>query len=768
MTRKILVSAGAVLLAAAVAGGASIVRYARQLDDVLAEKFAGRRWDFPSKIYADSVVLYPGADLEVLGLPERLERLRYRETTGAVEYEGEYHLNADALDLHVRQFHSVSGPQPARVVRLTLKGSRVERIVDADSGLDLHALELEPEPLAGLYQSVWEERRVLSLDKVPATLVSAILSTEDQRFFEHGGIDPRGVLRALWVNLSTGRVVQGGSTLTQQLMKNFFLSEDRNLERKLREALMAILAERRYSKRQILENYLNEIYLGQNGAQGIFGVWEASRFYFRKEPSALSLAECALIAGLLTGPNHYSPHRQPERAKQRRDSVLRLMFDRGLVSDGELEAALAAPLGVSPPGSVGASTRAPYFVDYLRAELASTYPNEILTGEGLSIFTGLDPQMQAAAEEAVEGGLAELGRRHPRLAKADQPLQACLIALAPQTGEIKAMVGGRDYRQTQYNRCVQALRQPGSVFKPFVYVAALDRDGVFTPVSTIDDEPFTWEWEGRAWTPGNYRGQYHGRVSVREALEHSLNAATARVAREVGLERVRDVAQRMGIRSPLPLYPSLVLGAVEVTPLEVAEAYGVLANQGLRATPLAVRSVVARDGSVVERKPMHIDRAIPPEVAFLVTHVMEGVLDRGTGSGARELGFHRLAAGKTGTTNEARDAWFAGFTPDLLAVVWVGFDDNRPLALSGSQAALPIWTEFMKRATETQTERPFVPPPGVVLATIDPLSGALATSLCRARLEEAFLEGREPHEKCPLHPESPVSPAEAHFGTEGE
>lgn len=769
MIRKLAFTVAALLLAGATVLAVLFVYYARQLEPVVVEKFSGRRWDFPSKIYADSTLLYPGVDVDAIGLAARLERLRYRETGGAMEFPGEYRRGPGFFEIYLREFAAPSGRQPPRSVRLDLHKAVIARLSDVQSGEEIDAVEIDPEVLAGLYQNVWEERRVLTLDKVPATLVNAILSTEDQRFFEHHGVDPRGIARAFWVNLTSGRVVQGGSTLTQQLMKNFFLSDERSLKRKLREAVMAIVAEQHYSKRQILENYLNEIYLGQNGAQGVFGVSEAARFYFRKDPSALTLPECALIAGLLTGPSYYSPFRHPERALPRRNNVLQLMYERGLISKGELDEALAAPLGVSAAPAGGTNLRAPYFIDYLRQELAESYSPDVLTGEGLMIFTGLDPEMQSAAEEALDRGLAELEKRYPRLTKGDQRLQGCLLAIHPQTGEIKAMVGGRDYQQSQFNRCIQAMRQPGSVFKPFTYVAALDHaggEGGVTPATRLEDEPFTWEFEGRSWSPANYKDEYRGTVTVRQALENSLNAATTRLAQQVGLDPIRDTAQRMGIRSDLPHYPSLVLGAVEVTPLEIAQAYAVLANQGLRATPLAVVAVVDREGQVVERKPIEVERAIPAETAYLVTHLMEGVLDRGTGAGARSRGFRRHAAGKTGTTNDARDAWFAGFTSDLLAVVWVGFDDNRPFGLAGAQAALPLWTEFMKKATAAEPDMPFLPPPGVTVVQIDPLSGRLATPACPNPIDEAFLEGDEPSQPCPLHGAGPQSPGENLSDTE--
>lgn len=733
-------------------GAGAIAVYAVSLDRVLVEKFSGRRWDFPSKIYSDSTLLYPGVNLRALGLERRLERLGYREVGERVSRPGQYRRSAERLEIYLRPFPYAAGPSPARAVSVHTKGGRVVRIEDAVTGAELPSLELEPELVAGLYQDVWEQRRFLPLEKIPALLVHAVLAVEDQRFFEHHGIDPLGIARAFWTNLASGRIVQGGSTLTQQLVKNFFFGSERSFRRKFREAIMALLAERRYSKRKILETYLNEIYWGQNGPQGIFGVWEASRFYFRKEPSELSLPEAALLAGLIRAPNAYSPFRNPERARARRNHVLRLMHRRGILTKAQLREAEAAPLGVVPPPEERPD--APYFVDFLRRELLRNYPEETLVRDGLWILSTLDVEMQKAAERAVREGLEELERRYPRLAKSGAPLEACLVALRPQTGEIKAMMGGRDYRQTQFNRVTQARRQPGSVFKPFVYLAALDHApgrSAVRPTTLLLDEPFTWEYDGRRWSPENYRSVFFGPVTVRTALERSLNAATARLARETGLERIRSVARRMGIESPLPLYPAMVLGAVDVTPLEVATAYAALANQGLRATPFAVRAVLDPSGKLVERRPVEIHQAVRPEVAYLVTHILEGVLDRGTGADVRRLGFLEPAAGKTGTTNDYRDAWFAGFTPDLVAVVWVGFDDNRPVGLTGAQAALPIWVRFMKEATAAYPSRPFQPPPGVRLVRIDPESGKLATERCPRSIEEAFLEGEEPVEPCPLH-----------------
>jgi penicillin-binding protein 1B len=529
---------------------------------------------------------------------------------------------------------------------------------------------------------------------------------------------------------------------------------------------MALLAERRYSKNEILEAYLNEIYLGQNGLQGIFGIWEASQFYFARTPSELSLAETAMLAGLIRAPNNYSPYRDPTRARQRRNTVLGLLLEAGIVTQAEHDQAADEPLRVV--GVRGGRNAAPYFVDYLRDELALSYPPEVLTSEGLRVFTTLDVQLQRYANAAVAEGLAELESRYPAL-KAKEPeraVQACLLAMQPQTGEIKAMVGGRNYGQSQFNRVIHALRQPGSVFKPFVYLAAFEQSATaedpITPATILLDEPFEWRYDSRTWRPDNYRDRYLGRVTVRQALELSLNSATARLAHKVGLDPVRTLAHRMGISSELPPLPSIVLGAQEVSPFDIAQAYAVLANQGLRTVPRASKKVVDRTGQMIERHPVEMARVTSPQAAYLVVHILEGVLDQGTGREARQLGFNRPAAGKTGTTNEARDAWFVGFTPDLLAVVWVGFDESKRLGLTGSAAALPIWARFMKAATAGAPVVSFVRPPGVASVRIDPYTGGIATENCPDAIEEAFWKGQEPTELCPIHGGRRVSQADLH------
>lgn len=707
--------------------------YVSYLSGVVQTKFEGRKWDFPSKIYADSKIIYPGMSIPASQVREKLRRLGYRSSRNQPRTKGEYRVLAKGAVIEVF-LHDFDYPLRAFrgfPVRISLRSGTIHRIEQLDSGEVLPSLELEPEVVTGFYDRVREHRRVVRLEEVPEGVKKAILAVEDERFYYHRGVDPVAVLRAFVANLRRGGVVQGGSTLTQQLMKNFFLESDRTLERKVKEALMALVTEWMYTKDEILENYLNEIYLGQNGAQGIFGIWEAARFYFAKEPEQLTIGETALLAGLVRAPNRYSPHRNIEDATRRRNVVLAKLADDGVITRRGYERALEEVLEKREP--VKATNGAPYFTDYVKKELAAHYSNDVLTADGLRIFTSLDLELQQAAEKALSRGLAALERdyRHLRKTARTDDLEGALVVIKPQTGEIKAMVGGRDYRKSQFNRVSQARRQPGSVFKPFVYLAALTHGSAegrdaYHSTTFVEDAPFTWDFGRQSWAPENYEERYFGWVTLREAMERSLNAATARIAQDVGINKVREMAYRMGIQSTLPLLPSLALGAVEVTPLEMAGAFSALANNGMRTHLLSVRNVVERKGSVLEKRNIRVKRVISPKVAFDVNNMLRGVVDRGTARSARLQGFTRPAAGKTGTTNDSRDAWFVGYTPDLLTLVWVGFDGQSELGLPGSRAALPIWTDFMKQATSRLPVTDFVTPPGMSAFEPHPRAGTPA------------------------------------------
>jgi len=565
-----------VLLAVTTSGLVFGAWFLKKWEQQVTEKFEGQKWRFPSKVYSDSYLLYVGINLRLDDLAEKLRRLGYYETQSAPKSKGEYRVaKADgAVDIFLHDFSYPTEQVKGFPVRIVLHGNFVSRIENPTNGKEMFSLELEPELVTGLYKLIWQERRVVKLSEVPPLLIKSILAIEDERFYSHHGVDPIGVLRAMWVNLRSFSFQQGGSTLTQQLMKNFLLTDERTLTRKIPEAVMALIAERKYSKDVILENYLNEIYLGQRGSQGIFGVWEAAQFYFSKPLSDLTVGESALLAGLIRAPNRLSPYKSAEAATKRRNVVLGKLLDDQIINRKQYDTALREKL---PQRALAKVTNdAPFYVDYLRRELEQNYSNDVLTQEGLRIFTSLDLQLQRIADRALTEGLKKLEASHPALKKkgADDSLEGAIIVLRPQTGEIKAMIGGRNYQKSQFNRVFQARRQPGSIFKPFVYLAALmygGQSGVrYTPDTVLNDSQFTWSYDGQEWQPNNYNNEYFGAVTFRRALESSLNSATGRVAQDVGIRRVRDLAYRLGIQSPLPTVPSLALGSAEVTPLEVA------------------------------------------------------------------------------------------------------------------------------------------------------------------------------------------------------
>ncbi|HZO82069.1 MAG TPA: PBP1A family penicillin-binding protein [Candidatus Binataceae bacterium] len=735
------------------------VGYYHALENEVVARFSGKRWNIPSRIYSDSCFVYPGQSLDDLGFFQRLARLNYHQVApGKVAARGEYSLDPAKHRLTVF-LHSFAYPYsqfPGELVRLTLgPHDTVLAMRDLGTGKPLYSIELEPELISGIFEGSWQQRRLVPLSQVPPALIDAILAAEDHRFYEHHGIDLVRIIKAAWVDLTSHQIRQGGSTLTQQLMKNFFLTSKRDWRRKAKEALMAYIAEQRYPKDQILENYINDIYLGQRGQEGIYGVWEASEYYFSKEPRDLTIGEMATIAGMIRSPNALNPLRHPRQAERRRNEVLGQMLADGYISKAAYDQAVIEPL--HPRETFTENNDSPYFVDYVKHELAERYPPEVLTGEGLRIFTTLDVHTQKLAEQAVHNNLDYLEKRYPALRRKEKKdqLEEALVALEPQNGKIRAMVGGRYYRESQFNRITQAKRQPGSAFKPVTYLAALQEtlDGGperFLPTSYLDDEPFTWTYGDMSWSPKNYKDRYFGRVTLEFALQESLNSATSRLANQIGLDRIRAMAEKLGF-GDLPPYPSIILGGIEVSPMQIARAYSIMADYGLEVQPYAVTAVVDQSGKVIEGHELQAQQVLSPQLAYLIDFMLEQVVNHGTGFGARQHGFLRPAAGKTGTTNDSKDAWFAGFTPNLLAVVWTGFDQKEALGLTGAEASLPAWTDFMKGATASRPTLDFAPPPGIVVEKVDPLTGYLAGPYCPVVMEGAFPKELAPTQTCPFH-----------------
>ncbi len=752
----LLFFAGATLLLFLVSGTVVVYYFNR----IVTKTMDGRRWSLPTRIYSDVWVLRPGDALSSDDVLRRLGRLRYTESGGTEVKEGELHVAKGRILVGTRSRDTGQGKFPGTPAVIEFSGRRVASIKRLDDGSPLPFAVFEPEVVGSVYDEKMEDRTLVTLDQVPPVVLDAILTTEDRSFYTHSGISLKRLFGAVLHNVFRRSGMQGGSTLTQQLVKNMFLTPERTLKRKAVEALMAMIVEARYSKREILEAYLNEIYLGQRGSVSVTGVEEASHYYFGKSVSQLGLPEAALLAGLISSPGRYSPFRNPERAKERRAVVLKGMLEQKKIDDAACEKAIAAPLTRTkgPPTGIVA----PHFVDFLMKQVTAAGGSR---EDGLAVYSTLDPDMQAAAQAAVRSGLEELEKRYRRLRSRDEEnsLQAALIALEPSTGSILALVGGRDYQVSQFNRVVQARRQPGSLFKPFVYLSAFQRRDLvppITPATILQDTPIALVWgtgEEETWSPKNYDGEYRGAMTVRQALEHSINVPTVRVAvteTSPGQTLLSDIvatARRLGISSPLKAYPAMALGAFETSPLEIASAFAAFANGGFRVNPNALLGVVGSSGRKVEQRDQPLVRAADPDAIAVLDSILQGVVDRGTGGSARRLGAQGIFAGKTGTTNDGRDAWFIGFSPRLLVAVWVGFDDNRGLNLSGSSAALPIFADFARRVPSHFFEVPFPTADGVVTASIDPTTGMLVTEECPSSFNEVFLAGTEPKILCTVH-----------------
>ncbi len=720
----------------------------RALSQQLDARLAAGLTPPPTMVFGAPFELLPGLGIDRDGLSARLDELGYALRDEA-RRAGEYAVEPAAVTLIPRE-----GPQEGRVARIRFgRADAAEYVaaIETPPGRRAERLILDTPHLSTLHGRDRRRRRTVPLDDMPDDVVRAVLAAEDHRFFAHPGIDAVRIAGAAVTNLTGDRShLVGASTLTQQLIKNTLLSSEQTLWRKLREQALAILLERRLPKPRILELYLNEVYLGHRGSFAIHGVAQGARALFGKDLRNLTLGEAATMAGLIRAPQTHAPHRHPERARERRNGVLQAMVDLGLVTPDRAMVAAREPLTAVTDA---ADREAPYLVDFVRAQVDDRLDDRRGGSRALRIDTTVDLHLQRLAETAVREGLDRIGGR--RSGRSGPRPQAALVSVDPRNGAIRALVGGRSYQESQFNRAEHARRQPGSVIKPFVYLAALERaarePGMrFTPASVLDDRPTTFRFGGRPWRPANYGGVYDGPITARAALARSRNVAAVRVGELAGFGAIADLwAAASGGKAP-PAYPAIALGAFESTPLEVAAAYTVLANRGARAPLHAVSRITAGE-ELVHR---HEGRAQPvarAESAFLVTSMLRSTFDDGTAASARRNGFAHDAAGKTGTSNDLRDAWFAGFTPTLLTVVWVGMDDDSPLGLTGAEAALPIWTAFMRNALAERTEPGFMPPPRVTLVDICPDTGRRAGASCPRSVAGAFVEGAEPDARCRRH-----------------
>jgi penicillin-binding protein 1B len=710
-----------------------------------------------------------------MGSPEQvaqhLRRALYAEGSGGSDV-GTYTLAKDAIEItpgplsYFADAATQEGP-----ARLTFRNYRLASIAPAGGGDNLETYQLEPEVITTLFDNNRSKRRLVRYPDLPKVLIDAIVAAEDHRFFSHHGVDILRIPGAALADIRADRNVQGSSTLTMQLARGFFLSPARVWRRKIEETFLALLLEKRLSKEQILELYANQIYLGQRGSFSIYGFGEGANAYFNKDVSSLTLPEAALLAGLVRGPNLYSPYHRASRALERRNHVLREMHELGMITPVQAAAATESPLAVVNQNVEG--REAPYFVDMVRDRLLTQFSDQDLNSQSYRIYTTLNLDLQKAASEGARLGIAEVDEtlsktKRGREAKAQTPNQPqlALLALDPHTAEIRALVGGRDYATSQLDH-VMAKRQPGSSFKPFVYAAALSTginggQPLITPATLLNDEPTTFQFGDITYEPENLKQEYHGMVTLREALTHSMNVATVRLAEMVGYDKVRDLAIAAGINKDLLATPAIALGSYVATPLEIAGAYTIFSNEGQYVEPKFILAVNDSSGKNLWRSAPVTRPVLDPRVAYLMVDLMESVINNGTGAGVRSRGFEAPAAGKTGSSH---DGWFAGFTSNLLAIVWVGYDDDRDIKLTGAYCALPIWTDFMKRAVELPAYKdphPFPVPDGVISVPFETDSASSDAKIVR---NEYFIAGTEPQPTQPargflgrlFHPQSQPS-----------
>jgi len=727
-------------------------------DRIIEKRFRTPVFANSAKIYALPSTVRDGEKIEAKEIAAELRRAGYSDKDGESKL-GTFHLEKDGIEITPGE-ESYHSPESARI---SIEDGQVDRITSR--GTELSAYELEPQLVTALFDAEQRSKReVVKYNDIPPVMMQAVLAIEDRRFFEHSGVNFVRTFEAIWEDVLRQRRAQGGSTLTQQLARGFFLTPEKSIKRKLTEMLIAEELEQKFSKQQIFEFYANWVDLGQRGSFAISGFGEASKAYFNKDLKDITLPEAALLAGLIQRPSYLSPYRHPERAMDRRNLVLDAMVDTHAITRAQAEKAKAVPLKLAPP-NVEASD-APYFVDMVRDSLIGKFSENELNDSSYRIYTTLDPDLQKAAAQAVADGIklvdeqvkklrtkrVKVGKKYETTVQPGPQAQVALVAIDPHTGAVLALVGGRDYGWSQLNHAV-AKRPTGSIFKPFVYAAAMNTalDGsqtVITPASTVTDEPSSFAYGDQIYEPRNYKEEYHGDVTLRYALAMSLNNATVKVAEETGYDKVADLAKAAGITS-VKATPAMALGSYDASPLEMAGAYTVFANSGVRLSPILLRSVRNGKGDVISNYNTDQRQVLDPRISYVMTSMMEGVINNGLGYTAVRLrGFTPPAAGKTGSSH---DGWFAGYTSNLLCIVWVGYDDYSDLRLSGAQTAAPIWTEFMKKAFELPTYsnmKDFSQPAGVVDVQLDKATNRLATSNCPDDYVSAFVAGTEPRDTC--------------------
>ncbi|WP_341961983.1 penicillin-binding protein 1B [Pseudomonas sp. RC10] len=710
--------------------------FAVYLDSIVQEKFSGKRWTIPAKVYARPLELFVGQKLSRDDFLIELDALGYRRESVA-NGPGAASVNGNNVDLNTRGFQFYEGADPAQQIHVRFSGDYVADLTAAN-GSKLAVARLEPLLIGGLYPKNLEDRILIKLDQAPPYLLDTLVTVEDRDFYHHFGVSPKSIARAFWVNASAGQMRQGGSTLTQQLVKNFYLTNERSITRKLTEAMMAILLEIHYSKQEILEAYLNEVFVGQDGQRAVHGFGLASQYFFSQPLSELKLHQVALLVGLVKGPSYYNPRRNPDRALERRNLVLDLLEQQGVASAEAVAAAKKMPLGVTKNGSL-ADSSFPDFLDLVKRQLRQDYRDEDLTEEGLRIFTSFDPILQMKSEAAVRESFAKISGR-----KGADDMETAMVVTNPETGEVQALIGSRQAGFAGFNRALDAVRPIGSLVKPAIYLTALERPQQYTLTSWVPDEPFQVKGaDGQIWKPQNFDHKAHGNIFLYQGLAHSYNLSSAKLGLDLGVPNVFKTLTKLGVTRDWPAFPSMLLGAGALSPIEVATMYQTIASGGFNTPLRGIRSVLTAEGEPLKRYPFQIQQRFDPGSIYLLQNAMQRVMREGTGKSVYNVLPSTLnLAGKSGTTNDSRDSWFAGFSQDLLAIVWMGRDDNGKTPFTGATGALQIWTSFMKKADPLPLDMAM--PDNVVMAWVNASTGQGTDASCPGAVQMPYIRGSEP------------------------
>lgn len=728
---------GTLLLIGLVGFAFVLTSYLGYLDYNVRKQFEGKRWAIPARVYANPVELYAGYNLTAAKFEELLGQLHYRADP-QLSADGTFFKKDRQILVKTRDFTFLDQKQSSTALRVDFNEAGISAITDLTQKKDIAIIRMDPVLIGSFYPTIKEDRVLIKLEEAPDMLIKGLLASEDRDFYQHFGISLRGIARAMWNNMLAGGMVQGGSTITQQLVKNFYLTSERSLSRKVKEALMALILEYRYSKDEILEAYLNEIYLGQDGASAVHGFGLASEFYFGGSLKNLPMEQLATLVALVRGPSEYDPRRFPDRSLQRRNLVLDEMTAEGYLSPEQAETAKAKPLNVIA-NTHRSANRYPGFLDLVKRQLRRDYREEDLTSEGLVIFTTLDTRIQDTLEQTVAGKLSQL----EKLPKAKN-LETAVVVTHRDSGEIAALASGRKNSASGFNRALDAVRPIGSLIKPVVYLSALEYPNRYTITSPVSDSAiFIKGPNGNDWSPKNYDNREHGTVPLHTALAKSYNLATVRIGMDVGIARTAKTLRNMGVTRKVELYPSFLLGAMQLTPMEVTQMYQTLAGDGFSPPLKAIRGVLSSSGEHLQSYPFTVRQAVDPSATYIVNTILQEVMQNGTGQSASSAfppGYGLV--GKTGTTNDAKDSWFAGYSGDYLSVVWVGRDDNKPAGLTGATGALQVWTALMRQISTQPVN--LIPPDNIKMVWVDPYNGLLAGETCPGAKNYPYISGSEP------------------------